>query len=45
MEDVLDIYHSEYDQQNPWLCFDESCKQLVKETKEKTAILILKSNK
>ncbi|GCA73186.1 hypothetical protein MiYa_04745 [Microcystis aeruginosa NIES-2519] len=35
MEDVLDIYHSEYDQQNPWLCFDESCKQLVKETKEK----------
>lgn len=35
MEDVLDIYHSEYDQQNPWLCFDEICKQLVKETKEK----------
>ena len=34
MEDVLDIYHSEYDPQNPWVCFDESCKQLVKEIKE-----------
>ena len=35
MEDVLDIYLGEYDQKNPWLCFDESCKQLVKETREK----------
>jgi DDE superfamily endonuclease len=32
MEDVLDIYHSPYDEKNPWICFDESCKQLVKET-------------
>ena len=35
MEDILDIYHSEYDSQNPWVCFDESCKQLVKEVKKK----------
>ncbi len=35
MEDVLDIYHREYDSQNPWVCFDESCKQLVKEVKKK----------
>ena len=35
MEDVLDIYQSEYDSQNPWVCFDESCKQLVKEVEEK----------
>lgn len=25
---------SEYDEKNPWVCFDESCKQLVKEIKE-----------
>ena len=31
MEDVLDIYQSEYDEKRPWVCFDESCKQLVKE--------------
>ena len=31
MEDVLEIYQSEYDSQNPWICFDESCKQLLKE--------------
>ena len=35
MEDVLDIYQSEYDEKNPWVCFEESCKQLVKEIKEK----------
>ena len=35
MEDVLDIYQSEYDSHNPWICFDESCKQLVKEVKKK----------
>ncbi len=35
MEDVLDIYHREYDSQNLWVCFDESCKQLVKEVKKK----------
>ncbi len=31
MEDVLDIYQSPYDVKKPWVCFDESCKQLVKE--------------
>ena len=35
MEDVLDIYQGQYDEKNPWVCFDESCKQLVKEIKEK----------
>ncbi len=34
MEDVLDIYQSPYDAKKPWVCFDESCKQLVKETRE-----------
>ena len=34
MEDVLDIYQSPYDRQNPWICFDESCKQLVKQTRD-----------
>ena len=34
MENVLDIYKRPYDEKNPWLCFDESCKQLVKETRE-----------
>jgi hypothetical protein len=33
MEDILDIYKRPYDQKNPWICFDESCKQLVKETR------------
>ena len=34
MEDVLDIYQSPYNAKKPWVCFDESCKQLVKETRE-----------
>ncbi len=34
MEDVLDIYQSPYDAKKPWVCFDESCKQLVKEIRE-----------
>lgn len=34
MEDVLDIYQRPYDEKTPWVCFDESCKQLVKETRE-----------
>ena len=34
MEQVLDIYQRPYDQKKPWLCFDESCKQLVKETRD-----------
>ena len=34
MENVLDIYKRPYDEKKPWVCFDESCKQLVKETRE-----------
>lgn len=34
MEQILDIYQRPYDEKNPWLCFDESCKQLVKETRD-----------
>ena len=29
MEDVLDVYHSDYDPDCPVICFDESRKQLV----------------
>ena len=29
MEDVLDLYHEEYDADRPVVCFDESSKQLV----------------
>lgn len=31
MENVLDVYQRPYDEKRPWVCFDESCKQLVKE--------------
>jgi len=34
MEEILDIYQRPYDEKNPWICFDESCKQLVKETRD-----------
>jgi hypothetical protein len=34
MEEVLDIYQRPYDENKPWVCFDESCKQLVKEIRE-----------
>ena len=34
MEQVLDVYQSPYDPKNPGVCFDESCKQLVKETRD-----------
>lgn len=34
MEDILDIYTQEYDPLYPWVCFDESSKQLVKETRK-----------
>lgn len=34
MEDVLDVYTSRYDPFYPWVCFDESHKQLVGETIE-----------
>ena len=31
MEDVLDVYTRLYDPARPWVCFDESNKQLVSE--------------
>ena len=31
MEDVLDLYHEEYDRERPVVCFDESSKQLLGE--------------
>ncbi|BAY32177.1 transposase [Nostoc carneum NIES-2107] len=34
MEEVLDVYKRPYDETNPWVCFDESCKQLVKEIRD-----------
>lgn len=34
MEEVLDVYKRPYDQKNPWICFDESCKQLVTEIRD-----------
>ncbi len=34
MEKVLTLYHTPYNPKRPWVCFDESCKQLVKETRE-----------
>jgi len=34
MEQVLDIYQRPYEEKKPWICFDESCKQLVKETRD-----------
>ena len=29
MEDVLDLYHEDYDPDHPVVCFDETSKQLV----------------
>ncbi len=37
MEHILDVYKRPYDEKKPWVCFDESCKQLVKETREPIA--------
>ena len=34
MEDVLDVYTRPKDSLHPWVCFDESNKQLVAETRE-----------
>jgi len=34
MENILDLYQSPYNEKKPWVGFDESCKQLVKETRE-----------
>jgi hypothetical protein len=33
MEDVLEVYHRPYDPQRPVVCFDETSKQLIKETR------------
>ena len=33
MEDVLDLYEEPYDQKRPKVCFDETSKQLVEETR------------
>ena len=34
MEDVLDIYQLPYDEQQPVVCFDETSKQLIAETRQ-----------
>ncbi len=33
MEDILDLYAEHYDEQYPVVCFDETSKQLIKETR------------
>ena len=33
MEDVLDLYHEEYDRERPVVCFDETSKQLLGEVR------------
>ncbi len=34
MEDVLDLYAADYDEQRPVVCFDETSKQLIVETRK-----------
>jgi len=34
MEEVLDLYQQPYDEEGPLVCFDESSKQLIAETRE-----------
>ena len=34
MEDVLDLYEEEYDPERPVVCFDETSKQLIADTRE-----------
>ena len=34
MEDVLDVYQRPYDPKRPLICLDETCKQLIAETKQ-----------
>ena len=34
MEDVLDLYSEEYDPERPVVCFDETSKQLIEDTRE-----------
>ena len=36
MEDVLDLYHADYDPDHPVVCFDETSKQLVADKPEST---------
>ena len=38
MEDVLEVYHQPYDEKRPVVCMDETCKQLVKETRVPIAL-------
>jgi len=33
MEDVLTLYHESYDPLHPLVCFDETSKQLIEETR------------
>ena len=33
MEDILEVYCREYDEQNPLICMDEASKQLIKESR------------
>jgi len=34
MEDILDVYHGDYDAQHPLVCMDESSKQLLSEVRD-----------
>ena len=34
MEEVLDVYERQYDEKNPWICLDESPKQLISEVRQ-----------
>jgi hypothetical protein len=34
MEDVLDLYAEQYDEKLPVVCFDETSKQLIAETRQ-----------
>ena len=36
MEDVLEVYHRNYDPKRPVVCMDETSKQLVRETRGRT---------
>ena len=38
MEDVLDVYTRPYDPKRPLVCFDETSKQLVAETRQPIAM-------
>ena len=35
MEDALDVYHMPYDAKRPMICLEETCKQLVGETRQR----------